>query len=319
MRIFVAGATGALGRQLLPMLVDGGHRVWGMTRSAAKADLVRAAGAEPAIADALVPEAVMAAVVGAAPEIIVHELTELSHFADLRRFDRELAATNRLRTEGTRHLLQAAHAVGARRFIAQSFTGWPYAREGGPVKTEEDPLDPTPPAPARQTLAAIRELEAMVTGAGDLHGLVLRYGAFYGPGTALGAGAKFLDQIRRRRLPIIGGGNGIWWFVHICDAAAATCLAVEAGQPGLYNIVDDDPAPVSRLLPELATTLGAKLPYRIPAWLGRLAIGAQGVAMMTESRGASNAKAKRELGWQLRFPSWTTGFRYGLGGDCRSA
>ena len=317
MRIFVAGATGALGRQLLPKLAAAGHSVWGMTRFSAKASLIRAAGATPAIADALDQDAVLSAVADAAPEVVVHELTALSSFASLRRFDRELAQTNRLRTEGTRYLLKAARGAGARRFVAQSFAGWPFAREGGPVKAEEDPLDPNPPMPARQTLAAIRELEAMVTHANDLEGIVLRYGFFYGPGTSLGAGGKQLDAIRRRLLPVFGSGAGIWSFVHICDAAEATRLAVEHGKPGIYNIVDDDPAPVSEWLPALAAAIGAKPPYRLPAWLGRLAIGSQGMALMTESRGASNVKAKRELGWRLQFPSWRDGFRRGLDGQCR--
>jgi nucleoside-diphosphate-sugar epimerase len=293
MRIFVAGATGALGRQLLPKLTAAGHMVWGMTRFSAKASLLRAAGATPAIADALDQDAVLSAVADAAPEVVVHELTALSSFASLRRFDRELAQTNRLRTEGTRYLLKAARAAGARRFVAQSFAGWPFARAGGPVKAEGDPLDPNPPIPARQTLAAIRELEAMVTHAVELEGIVLRYGFFYGPGTSLGAGGKQLDPIRRRLLPIFGSGAGIWSFVHICDAAEATRLAVERGKPGVYNIVDDNPAPVSEWLPALAAAIGAKPPHRLPAWLGRLAIGSQGMALITESRGASNANAKR--------------------------
>ena len=316
MRIFVAGATGALGRQLLPTLIAAGHSVWGMTRSPVKASPLQAAGVTPAIADALDQDAVLSAITDAAPEVIVHELTALSSFTSLRRFDQELAQTNRLRTEGTRYLLQAARAAGARRFVAQSFAGWPFAREGGPVKTEQDPLDRNPPAPARQTVAAIRQLEAMVTGASDLEGLVLRYGFFYGPGTSLGEGGKQLEPIRRRLLPVFGSGAGIWSFIHICDAAAATGLAIERGKPGIYNIVDDDPAPVSEWLPALAAAVGAKPPFHVPAWLGRLAIGAQGMAMVTESRGASNAMAKRELGWRPQFSSWRDGFRRGLGGNC---
>jgi 2-alkyl-3-oxoalkanoate reductase len=221
--------------------------------------------------------------------------------------------TNRLRTEGTRNLLRAAVAAKARRFIAQSFAGWPFAREGGPVKTEEDPLDPNSPQKARQTLGAIRELESMVTTAGGLEGVVLRYGALYGPGTAISQDGTVVELVRRRRLPIIGSGAGIWSFVHIGDAAAATGIAVERGMPGIYNIVDDEPAPVSQWLPELAAAVGAKPPYRIPAWLGGLVIGNQGLAMMTESRGGSNAKAKRELGWEPVFASWRAGFRRGLG------
>ena len=319
MRIFVAGATGALGRQLLPKLTSAGHSVWGMTRSPDKASSIRAAGATPTIADALDQQAVLAAVADAAPDVIIHELTALSSFTSLRHFDRELAQTNRLRTEGTRHLLKAACAAGTRRFVAQSFAGWPFAREGGPVKAEGDPLDPNPPISARQTLAAIKELEATVTHANDLEGIVLRYGFFYGPGTSLGAGGKQIEAIRRRRVPIFGSGAGIWSFVHIRDAAEATCLAVERGEPGIYNIVDDDPAPVTQWLPALAAAIGAKPPYHVPAWLGRLAIGSQGMALMTESRGASNTKAQRELGWQPSFTSWRDGFRRGLGENAWSA
>jgi len=312
MKVFVAGATGALGRQLLPMLAAAGHSAVGMTRTPSKAEMIRGAGAEPVVHDALDAEGVMAAIARSAPEVVVHELTGLSGVASLRNFDNSLALTNRLRTEGTRYLLRAAIAAGARRFVAQSFAGWPFAREGGPVKTEEDPLDPDPPKPAQRTLAAIRELEAMVTSASEVEGVVLRYGFFYGPGTALDTGGAVLDAVRRRRLPIVGSGAGVWSFVHIRDAAEATCLAVERGSPGIYNIVDDEPAPVSEWLPALASAIGAKPPYRIPAWLGRFAIGEQGIAMMTESRGAANAKAKRELGWQPRFSSWRDGFRDGL-------
>ncbi|MBX6741278.1 MAG: NAD(P)-dependent oxidoreductase [Acetobacteraceae bacterium] len=315
MRIFVAGASGALGRQLQPMLVSAGHAVWGLTRTAGKASVIRATGAEPVVADALDRRAMMALVAHVAPDVVVHELTALSSFANLRRFDRGFAETNRLRTEGTRILIEAACMAGARRFVAQSFAGWPYARIGGPVKTEEDPLDPNPPRPARHTLAAIRELEALTTGAADLEGVVLRYGAFYGPGTSLGEGSRQLTLVRRRLLPVFGDGGGIWSFIHIEDAAAATHAAIERAAPGIYNIVDDDPAPVAEWLPALAAAIGAKPPYRVPAWLGRLVIGEQGMAMMTRSRGASNAKAKRELGWPPRFPSWREGFRNGLGGE----
>jgi len=316
MRVFLAGATGALGRQLLPMLTAAGHAVWGMTRTPGKAGQIRAAGGEPVVADALDREAVSAAVGQAAPEVVVHQLTALAAFSNIRQFDREFALTNRLRTEGTRFLLDAARTAGARRFVAQSFTGWPYAREGGPIKNEEDALDARPPEPARRTLAAIRELEAMVTGAAGLEGVVLRYGFLYGPGTSLGDGGDQIQAIRRRMLPIIGGGTGIWSFTHICDAAAATAIAVERGAPGLYNIVDDEPAPVAEWLPALAAAIGAKPPRHIPAWLGRLLIGAFGMVLMTDSRGASNAKAKRLLGWEPHFATWREGFRTGLGGRC---
>jgi nucleoside-diphosphate-sugar epimerase len=308
MRIFLAGATGAVGKRLVPLLVAGGHEVVGTTRSAGKADDLRAAGAEPVVLDVLDRAAVREAVLGAAPDVIVHQATALSDLSSLRNVDATFAATNRLRTDGTDHLLAAARAAGVRRFVAQSFAGWPQARTGGPVKTEDDPLDPDPPAAARRTLAAIRQLEAAVAGAADLDGLALRYGGFYGPGTSLSEGGEHLEMIRRRRFPIIGAGTGIWSFAHIDDVAAATLAAVERGAPGVYNIADDEPAPVATWLPELAALAGAKPPRRVPVWLGRLVAGEFGVALMTSVRGASNAKAKRELGWTPIHPSWRQGF-----------
>jgi nucleoside-diphosphate-sugar epimerase len=315
MKVFVAGAGGALGRVLVPRLVEEGHDVVGMVRSPSKQGLVRELGAQPVVADALDP-AQVAAVVGAAePEAIVHQLTALSGKLDLRHFDRDFALTNRLRTEGTDHLLAAARAVGTRRFVAQSFTGWPYARVGGPVKTEEDPLDPEPAAAFRGTLAAIRHLEAAVAGADWIEGLALRYGGFYGPGTslALHPDGEHVEAVRKRRFPVVGSGAGVWSFLHIEDAASATAAAIRQGAPGLYNVVDDEPAPVSEWLPALAAALGAKPPRRLPRWLGRLLAGEAATVMMTEVRGAANAKAKRELGWRLRYPSWREGFRKGLG------
>jgi 2-alkyl-3-oxoalkanoate reductase len=312
MRIFVAGATGALGRRLVPLLVADGHAVTAMTRSAGKAAGLRAAGADPAVADALDRDAVLRAVAAARPEVVVHQLTDLAGTTDLRRFDEGFAATNRLRTEGTDHLLAAARAAGARRFVAQSFAGWPFARVGGPVKTEDDPLDPDPPAELRRTLDAIRHLEAAVLGTEGLEGVVLRYGGFYGPGTSAGAGGYLLDDLRRRRFPVVGGGTGVWSFVHIDDAARATVAAVERGAPGIYQVVDDDPAPVSAWLPALAAAAGARAPRRLPAWVARALAGEHGVVLMTEVRGASNAKAKRELGWRPAYPSWRQGFRSGL-------
>ena len=308
MRVFVAGAGGAIGRRLVPQLVRAGHSVVGMTRSAGKAEGIHAAGGETVVADALDEQAVMAAVQGARPEIVVHELTALPERFNLRNFDREFELTNRLRREGTDHLVAAARAAGARRFVAQSFAGWPYAPDGGPVKSEEDPLDPDPPPGFRGTLAAIRYLESAVLSAAGLEGLALRYGPFYGPGTSIGNGGSIVEDVRRRRVPVVGRGAGVWSFAHIDDAASATVAAIERGAPGVYNVVDDDPAPVSEWLPALAEAIGAKPPRRIPAWLARLAIGAHGVAMMTRVRGASNAKAKRELGWTLRYPSWRQGF-----------
>jgi 2-alkyl-3-oxoalkanoate reductase len=313
MRIFVAGATGALGRRLVPLLVVDGHAVTAMTRTAGKAAGLRAAGAEPVVADALDRDAVLRAVCAARPEVVVHQATALAGVTNLRKFDKGFAATNRLRTEGTDHLLEAARAAGARRFVAQSFAGWPFARVGGPVKTEDDPLDPDPPAQLRRTLDAIRHLEAAVGGAGDLEGVVCRYGGFYGPGTSAGVGGYMLDDLRRRRFPIVGAGTGVWSFVHIDDAASATVAAVEGGGPGIYQVADDDPAPVSDWLPALAAAVGARPPRRLPAWLGRLLGGEHAVVLMNEARGASNAKARRELGWRPAWPSWRQGFRSGLG------
>ena len=312
MRIFVAGATGAIGHRLLPLLLGRGHQVTAMTRRPDRAAGLRAAGADPVVADALDREAVLAAVTAARPEVVVHELTDLAGMRDFRKFDEGFAATNRLRTEGTDHLLAAATAAGARRFLAQSFAGWPFARTGGPVKTEDDPLDPDPPAALRPTLDAIRYLEAAVLGAEGIEGLVLRYGGFYGPGTSAGEGGYVLEDLRRRRFPIVGAGTGVWSFVHIDDAAAATVAAVERGAPGIYQIVDDDPAPVAEWLPVLAEAAGARPPRRVPVWAARLLAGEHGVVLMTEVRGASNAKAKRELGWRPAWPSWRQGFRTGL-------
>jgi nucleoside-diphosphate-sugar epimerase len=284
--------------------------VVGLTRSQEKANALRVAGAEPAIADALDREAVIEAVRRAEPEIVVHQLTALPSKFDTRKIERTFGPTNRLRSEGTDHLLAAARAVGARRFVAQSFAGWPYAPDGGAAKAEEDPLNPDPPKPLRPMLDAIRHLESAVLGAEDLEGVVLRYGGFYGPGTGVGV---MLDEIRKRRFPIVGRGTGVWSFVHIDDVAAATLAAIERGEPGIYNVVDDEPARVSEWLPALAEILGAKRPLRVPAFVGRLAAGEAGLYLMTRARGASNAKAKRDLGWEPRYPSWRQGFRDGLG------
>jgi 2-alkyl-3-oxoalkanoate reductase len=314
MKVFVAGATGAIGQQLVPMLLDGGHEVTAMTRTPAKADVIRSMGARPAVADALDPEAVAQAICEAEPEALIHELTAIDASSISRSIDKQFAETNRLRTEGTDHLLAAAKAAGARRFIAQSFAGWPYKRIGGPVKTEEDPLDDDPPKPVRETLSAIRHLESAVTGAEGIAGIALRYGGFYGPGTslALDPPGEQVRMIQKRRFPIVGDGAGIWSLIHIHDAATATLAALERGEPGVYNVVDDDPAPVSVFLPELARAIVAKPPRHLPRWLGRLLAGEAAVIMMTEIRGASNDKAKRELGWEPRYPSWRQGFREGL-------
>jgi nucleoside-diphosphate-sugar epimerase len=307
MKVLVAGATGALGRPLVRQLVARGHDVFGMTRSESRADVIRGLGAEPLVADALDPEAVARAVAESEPEVIVHQLTALSGSIDMRHFARDLALTNRLRTEGTDHLLAAGRAVEVKRFVAQSFAGWPFARIGGPVKSEQDPLDPEPPEGMRDALAAIRHLEAAVTGASWTEGVVLRYGGFYGPGTSLGPDGEHLELIRKRGFPVVGGGRGVWSFIHIEDAAEATVAAVEHGSRGIYNVVDDEPAPVAEWLPAIADSVGAKRPRKVPRWLGRLLAGEVATVMMTEVRGASNEKAKRELGWRPSHPSWREG------------
>ena len=309
MKIFVAGATGNVGLRLIPLLVDRGHQVVGTTRTAAKADRLTRVGAEPMIVDGLDRDGLTAAVAKAEPDVVVHQMTALSGSFDMRRIDQFFAMTNRLRTEGTDILLAAARSAGVRKFVAQSFAGWPYARVGGPVKTEEDPLDPSPPERLRDTLDAIRHLESAVLSAGDIDGVVLRYGGFYGPQSSISPDGEIVAMVRKRRFPIVGDGAGVWSFVHLDDVATATPAAIERGTPGIYKIVDDEPARVADWLPVLAAAAGAKPPRHVPVWLGRLAVGPQGVAMMTEIRGASNAKAKRELGWQLIHPSWREGFR----------
>ena len=315
MRIFVAGAAGAIGQQLLPQLTAQGHQVTATTRSPAKLELLRGLGADPVVVDGLDAAAVGEAVARSEPEVVVHQMTSLAGVMSLRRFDKEFAATNRLRTDGTDHLLAAAAAAGARRFIAQSYTGWPNARAGGPVKGEDDPLDPAPPAAQRETLAAISHLERVVPSAAPMQGIVLRYGSLYGPG----AWDAFVSLIRKRRVPIIGDGAGIWSFLHVYDAATATVAALTQGEPGLYNVVDDEPASVAEWLPFLAQAVGAKAPRRLPAWLGRLAAGEVAVSMMTQIRGSSNAKAKRELGWRPAWPSWRQGFQDGATEPVRKA
>jgi nucleoside-diphosphate-sugar epimerase len=308
MKVFVAGATGAMGRQLVPRLVAADHDVVGMTSKAVNQRIVSDLGATPVVADALDPDQVTAAVSQVEPEAIVHQLTAIGS-VDLRHFDRDFARTNRLRREGTDHLLAAGRVVGVRRFVAQSAVYGFYARTGGPVKTEEDPLDPTPPREQRESMAAIRHLETAVLGATWTDGIVLRYGAFYGPGTSLSLGGEQFELVRRRRVPLVGDGAGVWSFIHIGDAAEATVAAVDHGKPGIYNIVDDEPAPVAEWLPALAQMLGAKQPMHVPRFVGRLFAGGAGAVFMTEIRGASNAKAKRELGWRPRHASWREGFR----------
>ncbi len=322
MRIFVVGASGAIGRRLVVQLLDRGHEVIGTFKSPGKADRVRALGAQPVARDLLDARAVREAVRASEPDAIVHQATALAGLRFSRNFDRGFAETNRLRTEGTDNLLAAAREAGVERFVAQSFASARYAREGGPVKTEDDPLDPTPVAATRETNAAMRHLDQVVTEAG---GVALRYGGFYGA-----ADDGMIAPVRKRQFPIVGDGAGVSSFIHLDDAAAATVLAVEQGATGLFNIVDDEPAAVRDWLPVLAEALGAKPPRHIPRWLARLVAGEAAVMMGTESRGASNAKAERELGWTPRHPSWRQGFaaayavsggasvRDGLGGGTRS-
>ncbi len=300
MRVFVAGASGAIGTRLVPQLIDRSHEVIGTSRSPANAERVRELGAEPVALDLLDAGAVRKAVFEAEPEAIVHQATALADLRFSRNFDRTFAQTNRLRTKGTDALLAVAREAGVRRFVAQSFASYRYAREGGPVKTEDDPLDPNPLPTTRESQAAMRYLDQAVTDAG---GVALRYGGFYGA-----ANDGLVEPVRKRQFPIVGDGGGISSFIHLDDAAAATVLALERDAAGIYNIVDDDPAPAREWLPVLADALGAKPPRHFPRWLARLFAGDAAVMIGTEARGASNAKAKRELGWTPRHPSWREGF-----------
>lgn len=303
MRVFVAGGTGAIGRHLIPALIADGHQVSASTRSAGKSAGLAAAGAVPVVMDGLDRDAVLAAVQKAAPEVIVHQMTALSDLKDFSRFDQEFAVTNQLRTRGTDYLLEAARLAGTRRFIAQSFTGFTNEYAGSLVKTEDDPLNPDPPASARQTLAAIRYVEQAVPGRVP-EGIVLRYGVLYGHGASDG----ILAAVRAGQFPVIGGGAGIWSFTEATDAAAATAAAVTRGSPGIYNIVDDEPAPAAEWVPFLARCLGGEAPQEISASLGRQLAGEFLAAQMTTGRGSSNAKARRELGWAPRYGTWREGF-----------
>jgi nucleoside-diphosphate-sugar epimerase len=284
-----------------------------MTRDEDKASWLRRVGARPVIADALDRAAVAGAVKGSEPEVVIHQLTALTGAKSFKNFDKEFALTNRLRTEGTDHLVEAARQAGVRRIVAQSYGNWNYERTGSAVKTEEDPFDPDPPANQVKSLQAIRYVENAVMNAGAIQGIALRYGNFYGPGTSFDLDGDIVRQVRRRAFPIVGDGSGIWSFVHMDDAAAAAIAAIQHGQPGVYNVADDEPAPVRQWLPDLAAVVGAKRPRRVPVWLGRLAAGEVGVSMMTQIRGTSNAKAKAELGWAPRYPTYREGFRTGLG------
>lgn len=307
MRVFVTGATGAIGRRLVPQLVARGHDVTATTRSAGKVDVIRALGAHAVVLDGLDGAAVGEAVAHSRPDAIVHQMTALSSKPNMRRFDRWFATTNQLRTEGTAHLLDAAKAAGVSRFVAQGYTGWSNIRTGSRVKTEEDPLDPRPAKWQTETMAAIKFLESAVPSA-PLEGIVLRYGNFYGPG----ASDALVESVRKRQLPIIGKGAGVWSWIHIDDAASATVAAVEHGPRGVYNVVDDEPAEVALWLPYLAEAVGAKRPMRVPVWLGRVAAGEVATGWMTDGRGSSNENAKRALDWRPAWRTWRDGFRYAL-------
>jgi nucleoside-diphosphate-sugar epimerase len=305
MRVLVVGAGGAIGTRLVPQLRERGHEVIGSSRSSDNAARLRALGAEPIVLDALDPRAVREALAAGRPDAIVYEATALSDLTDLKHFDRSFAQTNRLRTEGTDVILAAAREAGVRRLVFQSYANHRYARVGGPVKTEDDPPDPAPAAAMRQTVAAMNYLDRAVTEAG---GVALRYGNFYGdPDDGL------IAAVRARKFPIVGDGAGVWSQIHLEDAAAATVLALEHDGPAVYNIVDDEPAPTAVWLPELARIVGARPPQRFPRLVARLFAGETAVVMATESRGASNARAKRELGWTLRYPSWRQGFAAAYG------
>jgi 2-alkyl-3-oxoalkanoate reductase len=304
MNVFIAGATGAVGRALIPKLIEHGHAVTGTTRSPARADSIRALGATPAVADGLDREAVVSAVRAAQPDVIVHQMTALAGLGDPRKFQRSFAATDRLRTEGTDNLLAAAAEVGAT-VVAQSYAGWPYEPVGGPVKDEDAPLMADPPKQMRGTVAALRHVEGAVTAAG---GMALRYGGFYGPGTGLVRGGEQWKLVQARKFPIVGDGGGIWSFCHIDDAASATLAALEHPVPGaVLNICDDEPAPVRDWLPGLAQAIGAKPPRRVPRFVGRL-LGPHVIQLMCEARGASNARAKALLDWTPSVPTWREGF-----------
>ena len=314
MKVFVAGATGAVGKRLVPLLVASGYEVTGSSRSPDNARWLSDLGATPVVVDALDRTAVMQAVMRAEPDVVLHELTGLVNAKSFKKFDDEFALTNRLRTEGLDHLLEAARAAGAKRFIAQSYGNWNYERAGSGLKSESDPFDPSPPANQRRTLEAIVYLEETVTGAQGIDGIALRHANHYGPGTGFALDGDLVALIRKRRLPVIGDGGGVWSFIHVDDLAQATIAAIEHGRPGsIYNIVDDEPVAAATWIPGLADAVGAKPPRRIPVWLGRLAAGEVGVSMMTQIRGTSNAKAQRELGWRPRYRSWRDGFRTGLG------
>jgi nucleoside-diphosphate-sugar epimerase len=312
MKVFLAGATGVIGRRLTPMLVEAGHEVTAITRSEAKTQALREAGAEPVVCDVFDAEALREAVVAASPQVVLHELTDLPPTLDPRKMEEQTAGNDRIRTEGTRNLVGAAVVAGAKRIVAQSIA-FAYAPTGGSVKSEDEPLFEDAPWPWSRSVRALEELERLVTQTEGIEGIVLRYGFFYGPGSAYAGGGYIAREVRRRRFPLVGSGGGVFSYIHVDDAAAATLAAVERGRPGIYNIVDDDPAPMRDWLPHYAEALGAKKPFRVPKLIARLVAGAYTTQMATELRGASNERAKRELDWTPRYPSWRQGFREALG------
>jgi nucleoside-diphosphate-sugar epimerase len=311
MRIFLAGGTGAIGRRLIPVLLSRGHQVTATTRTPHKLDDLRKLGTDAIVMDALDPESVRSAILSTHPELIVHQMTALTGAMNVRKFDEFLATTNQLRTIGTQHLLDAAQAAHVPAMLAQSYIVWPNSNNVR-AASEEAPRHANPPQSMHKTLEATAQLEETVTTVSHLNGVVLRYGSFYGPGTAFGPGGQIAELVSGRKFPLVGDGNGVWSFIHVDDAAEATALAIDRGVRGLYNIADDEPAPVSEWLPALASALNADPPRRVPAILARMMIGEAGISMMTDSRGVSNAKAKRDLGWRLKYPSWQDGFRSGM-------
>jgi 2-alkyl-3-oxoalkanoate reductase len=312
MRIFLAGGTGVIGRRLVPQLRSAGHEVVATTRHEDRQALLWNLGAQPVLMDGLDARSVGSAVAAAEPDVIIHQMTAIESTSDMKHFDRTFAMTNRLRTEGTDHLLAAARATGVRRFVAQSYTGWPNTRTGGAIKTEDDPLVENPPRQQRESLAAIRHLERAVTAA-PLESVVLRYGMFYGHG----ASPEVFEMVRARKFPIAGDGAGVWSWTHVDDAASATVAALTRGD-GIYNIVDDDPVAIRDMLPAIAEIVGAKPPWRVPGWLAKLIAGDVGLSMMTQIRGSSNAKAKRELDWAPRWASWRDGMAHEVAAEFAS-
>jgi nucleoside-diphosphate-sugar epimerase len=312
MRVFVAGASGVIGRRLTPMLIEAGHEVTAMTRSEERAEALRRLGAEPVVCDVFDADALRAGVTAAAPEVVVHELTDIPPGFDPRKMEEEMAGNDRIRTEGTRNLVAAAVAAGARRLVAQSIA-FAYAPTGEGLKTEDDPLFDDAPWPWLRSVKALHEHEDVVTRTAEIEGVVLRYGFFYGPGSGYAADGYYGREVKRRRFPIVGRGTGVFSYIHVDDAAAATVAALERGRPGIYNVVDDDPAPLREWLPVYAEALGAKKPRRVPKLIARLVAGYYATSLATELRGASNERAKSELGWQPRYGSWRQGFRDALG------